>query len=582
VRYCDQRFTLRINRAKAAAHVIIRVEYAGPVIAVAKTFVFTPAAVTIAADPLTAGVVRQPYRPLSGTLNLMGKTTHLEILKQGVDAWNQWRNEQPSIPIDLSSGVFSGDDLRGANLSRAVLTKSNLRGADLRGADLRGATLYTANLTGARLGGADLSRANLSWSDLRGTDFHDADLHGAGFRGAKFGETNLSGTDLSGADVSGADFGAVNLSGADLSRVNLRETRISGANLSEANLSGASLSNLDLSEVNLSGADLSRTDLREVNLSAAICERANFSGADLSLARLLGANLDGATLTGARLWETQRAGWSIKGVICESVYWNEVGKELTIYGPGDFERLYAEKIKVLVRYPDGISPLEVVTLPSLIRHLEASRPGCRLRFESIQDGPGGAVVTIVVEEAEDTSPAQVKQLKAALQAEAEQKAQYLRQALESERESLSLKGEVRALERTVDKLLSRPTFYLQGGDARMGDEYKVGQAGAVGPQSHAHDMTFNQIGGNIEKAMDLSELAGELATLREAMSREAAVSGHYIALGEVAKAEEAAKVKDSSKVAESLKAAGKWSLDVATKIGATLAAEALKESMGLK
>jgi hypothetical protein len=90
---------------------------------------------------------------------------------------------------------------------------------------------------------------------------------------------------------------------------------------------------------------------------------------------------------------------------------------------------------------------------------------------------------------------------------------------------LLLKGEARTLERTleriVDKFLSRPTFYLQGGDARMGDEYNVGQAGAVGPQSHAHDMTFHQIGGNIERAMGLSQLAGELATLREVMSQEA-------------------------------------------------------------
>ena len=55
-----------------------------------------------------------------------------------------------------------------------------------------------------------------------------------------------------------------------------------------------------------------------------------------------------------------------------------------------------------------------------------------------------------------------------------------------------------------------------------------------------------------------------------------------MALGEVARAEEAAKAKDSSKVAESLKAAGKWTLDIATKIGTSLATEALKESLGMK
>jgi hypothetical protein len=95
-------------------------------------------------------------------------------------------------------------------------------------------------------------------------------------------------------------------------------------------------------------------------------------------------------------------------------------------------------------------------------------------------------------------------------------------------------------------------------------------------------MTFNQIGGNIERSMDLSALAGELVALRAAMTQEATETGHYIAIGEVAKAEEAAKAKDLSKVAQSLKAAGKWTLDVATKIGTSLATEALKESIGIK
>jgi hypothetical protein len=206
-----------------------------------------------------------------------------------------------------------------------------------------------------------------------------------------------------------------------------------------------------------------------------------------------------------------------------------------------------------------------------------------LRFESIQDGPGGAVVTIVVEDAEDTSPAQVERLRAEIQSEAEQKAARLKEALEGERQSvLLLKSDVRRLEWTVDKILSRPTFYLQGGDARMGDEYNIGQAGAAGPHAHAHDMTFQQIGGNIEKSIDLSELAGELATLRQAMKSEATEPAHDAAVGKVAEAEAAAQAKDSSKVAESLKGAGKWALDVATKIGTSLATEAIKESMSVK
>lgn len=71
-------------------------------------------------------------------------------------------------------------------------------------------------------------------------------------------------------------------------------------------------------------------------------------------------------------------------------------------------------------------------------------------------------------------------------------------------------------------------------------------------------MPFNQIGGNIKKAIELSALSGVLATLRDAMTHEAQDTGHYIPLVELAKAEGAAKAEDFLKVAESLKGAGKW------------------------
>lgn len=121
------------------------------------------------------------------------------------------------------------------------------------------------------------------------------------------------------------------------------------------------------------------------------------------------------------------------------------------------------------------------------------------------------------------------------------------------------------------------------GDFQMGDEYNIsGQAGAVGPNAHAHDMTFNQLVNHVEKSTDFAQLAKELIKLREAMAQEAKETSHYIAVGEVAKAEEAANNKDSSKLVESLKAAGKWTLEVATKIGTTLATDIIKQSMGMK
>ena len=66
------------------------------------------------------------------------------------------------------------------------------------------------------------------------------------------------------------------------------------------------------------------------------------------------------------------------------------------------------------------------------------------------------------------------------------------------------------------------------------------------------------------------------------MSQEAKETEEHITVGNVAKAEQAAKDKNPSKVIESLKSAGEWALNIATKIGVSLATEALKQSIGMK
>lgn len=90
----------------------------------------------------------------------------IELLKQGTQAWNAWRAEQPEAIVDLSGGA-----LRGFNLERA-----NLSAADLKDADLRGANLGGANLTAARLAGGNLFKAVID-----GADLNEADLRGIQF-----------------------------------------------------------------------------------------------------------------------------------------------------------------------------------------------------------------------------------------------------------------------------------------------------------------------------------------------------------------------------------------------------------------
>jgi hypothetical protein len=117
------------------------------------------------------------------------------------------------------------------------------------------------------------------------------------------------------------------------------------------------------------------------------------------------------------------------------------------------------------------------------------------------------------------------------------------------------------------------------GGKTMGDKYEVGQAGAVGPNAHAHDMTFQQIWSQSD--IHLPTLAAELSQLRSAMRQEVNTPEHDIAIGQIAEAEAAAANGDGPKALEHLKKSGKWAFDVATKIGVGVATAALKTSLGI-
>jgi uncharacterized protein YjbI with pentapeptide repeats len=91
----------------------------------------------------------------------MANDEHVALLKQGVEAWNAWRNENRNIRPDLA-----GADLAGARLIGAYLRGANLFEVNLAGANLTKARLERADLTGA-----DLTKANLTEADLRALSF---------------------------------------------------------------------------------------------------------------------------------------------------------------------------------------------------------------------------------------------------------------------------------------------------------------------------------------------------------------------------------------------------------------------------
>lgn len=141
----------------------------------------------------------------------MANNEHLKILKQGVEAWNEWRKQHAVIP-DLSEISLIGADFSGADLKWVNFTGANLSGGDFKSTNLMAANMYGAKLTGAnfnntnmytvRLAEADLTSATFNGVDLLGTSLSNADIHEASFN-----ETYFNGTNLNGANFDHATLG---------------------------------------------------------------------------------------------------------------------------------------------------------------------------------------------------------------------------------------------------------------------------------------------------------------------------------------------------------------------------------------
>lgn len=98
--------------------------------------------------------------------------------------------------------------------------------------------------------------------------------------------------------------------------------------------------------------------------------------------------------------------------------------------------------------------------------------------------------------------------------------------------------------------------------------YEIGQAGAVGPHSHAHHFTQQQLQTAPLDPHALSEIINELTVLRGHL-RTAAPSELEgdIAAGEVAAAQKAALANNPSGLVSALMATGQWVRTLAKELG---------------
>ena len=140
----------------------------------------------------------------------MPNQQHLDILKQGKDVWNAWRESNPDIVPFLRSAPLEGFNLSGYDLHDAYLRRAHLNNTHFDGCKLR-----EANLSGAQLQGATFLMAEMAGVNLRGACMMGADLRNADLKSAILVNTDLRRAKLSGAQVYGISAWEVNLEGAE-------------------------------------------------------------------------------------------------------------------------------------------------------------------------------------------------------------------------------------------------------------------------------------------------------------------------------------------------------------------------------
>lgn len=261
----------------------------------------------------------------------MANQEQLNILNQGVEAWNNWRKENPNLEIDLKKASLKNKDLAHINLNKAILMNTDFSGTDLSEAELKDAdfngarliltNLNNANLEGAFLGFATVVRATLIEANLKEADFTEADFTEANLSRADLSnanlwkvvlvDANLSRASLKGAYAIEANFMRADLNNSNLSVSNLSSAYLGDANISEANLYWANLMGADLNGANLKGANLERADLWEANLNRTNLIDANLHNARLSNSSLIGAKINNANISNSQIYGVNV--WDLEG-----------------------------------------------------------------------------------------------------------------------------------------------------------------------------------------------------------------------------------------------------------------------------
>lgn len=436
----------------------------------------------------------------------MANPEHVEWLEKGVEVWNQWRQDNLDLDIDLSDC-----DLNSKELCKINLSDSNLRGADFR----------KTNFSASDFRDSDLSGANFSSSILVNANLDDANLNSINLSNARMVSLRLNGVNLNSANLRGANLSQAQLNDADLSEANLRGAQIFGARLQNANLSGVNLRDADIQNTNLCAANLVDADLRRARLDSSTLNDANFRGADLRRASLrftqaLGTDFESTIFTAACL-----EGWKINvdtafnDVVCQYFYlksdYQERCPKEGSFQQGEFAALFPQAINTVELVFQG--GVDWQAFESSFRQTCSQYPDQIFGIQAIEKKYDGSV-SIRVE-----VPIEVN--KATVERDIRQRYNHQLKTLEAEYEKqLRLQGEHHSKEiQSLIEAERQAKSSLIGAITTMAENQgsKYDLRGAQFAGGFAETVEGDQIGGTINveasEIPSLSEAAAEIQDL---------------------------------------------------------------------
>ncbi|MBD2504864.1 pentapeptide repeat-containing protein [Anabaena azotica] len=131
----------------------------------------------------------------------MANKEHLAIFEKGIDYWNRWRRENPSIRPDLSEALINDFDFSGINFSQVDLSGAKLIDAVFNNTNFSQAYLSETNFSRSILMGANLSRTILNEAILNKSDFTGSNFQWAYMVRTRALDTNFSGANLTGVCI---------------------------------------------------------------------------------------------------------------------------------------------------------------------------------------------------------------------------------------------------------------------------------------------------------------------------------------------------------------------------------------------